>query len=73
MKCVCVCVSVLGDDAPLFISDLSYARQVIQHAGPRGGLHPGECLCVCWCVSVISGVCVSTYGLFYFFSLSRFF
>lgn len=34
---MCVCVCVLGDDASLFISDPSYATQVIQHAGPREG------------------------------------
>lgn len=33
----CVCVCVLGDDVSLFISDPSYATQVIQHAGPREG------------------------------------
>lgn len=32
-----MCVCVLGDDASLFISDPSYATQVIQHAGPREG------------------------------------
>lgn len=44
------CVCVLRDDLPLFISDLSYATQVIQHARPMGGLHPGVCvllLCLC--------------------------
>ena len=41
--CVCVCVSVcvFGDDVCLFISDLSYATQVIQHVKPMEGLHPG--------------------------------
>lgn len=30
-------VCVLGDDVPLFISDLSYETQVIQHVKPMGG------------------------------------
>lgn len=44
-----VCVCVLRDDVPLFISDLSYATQVIQHARPMGGLHPGERVLLCLC------------------------
>ena len=39
--CVCVSVCVFGDDVCLFISDLSYATQVIQHVKPMEGLHPG--------------------------------
>ena len=48
-----VCVCVLGDDVPLFISDLSYATQVIQQARPMGGLHPRVCVCVCVSVHVV--------------------
>lgn len=43
---------VLGDDLPLFISDLSYATQVIQYVKPTGGLHPGVCVCVSKCVAL---------------------
>ncbi len=46
-ECMSVCVCVLGEDVPLFISDLGYATQVIQHVKPMGGLHPGVCVCVC--------------------------
>lgn len=45
------CLCVLGDDLPLFLRDLAYATQVIQHAKPRGGL---ECASVCFCRSIAS-------------------
>lgn len=39
-----MCVCVFWDDVRLFISDPGYATQVIQHAGPKGGLHPAVCI-----------------------------
>lgn len=44
-------VCVLGDGLPLFISDLSYATQVIQHVKPMGGLYP-VCVCLSYCVNL---------------------
>lgn len=40
----CVHACVLGDDLPLFISDLSYATRVIQHVEPMGRLPPCSAL-----------------------------
>lgn len=45
------CLCVLGDDLPLFLRDLGYATQVIQHAKTTGGL---ECASVCFCRSIAS-------------------
>ena len=53
-----MCVCVLGDGLPLFISDLGYATQVIQHVKAMGGLYPvcvrlsrvSSFFCVCPCV-----------------------
>lgn len=45
------CLCVVGEDLPLFLCDLSYATQVIQHAKPTGGL---ECAGVRFCRSIAS-------------------
>lgn len=65
MKWVSLCV--LGDDLPLFISDLSYTTQVIQYVSQWEG-YTLECvLCLCDCVNFL--LCRFIFSFFFFFKI----
>lgn len=75
-------VCVFGDDLPLFISDLSYATQVIQYVKPMGRLLPwsafvrarmGHSVCeLCQHLLLLSlcSICLRIVCVFSFFFLS---